>query len=296
MQCYVVCEGQRFGPFSVSQIVDQVRTGILGPDSLVWHAEMQRWAAVNSVTDLWNEVRRPIFLVPPVVWVLVLVIVGVHAARWLLPAHSSAALTIALSFIPVQYVVSSVTDYSISALTSVFTYFTVFGETQEFCLGVLQLVTFGTLLIKSWGVFRFCGLFVVCVLTGPASFLLLNGFPQYLFGGTDCLIAALQGAALWIQKPEPRSLMSARDSSRRTRISTGELLSLLVGLVLPIADGLVGAESIGALLQGLLFGRLLRRRPFAMSTSVLLPCLTAHRTYPRTSSDTKAARAQVEKT
>src|SRR5262245_38576881 len=103
MEWFITRDGKECGPLSLDEVAGLIWASEFAPDGLVWCNGMENWAAANSVPTLWKKVRRPIFLVPRLVWIFVFSFAGVHLVRWMLPDGANAALTAMLAFIPVRY-------------------------------------------------------------------------------------------------------------------------------------------------------------------------------------------------
>ena len=52
MQIHVAKDGRQSGPYSVEQVQDMVRTGLLSGTDLGWHAGMAEWLPLHSIPEL----------------------------------------------------------------------------------------------------------------------------------------------------------------------------------------------------------------------------------------------------
>ena len=177
--------------------------------------------------------------------------------HYALPSDMATEYIIRRLFVPARDVplLMSVQLDALPSILSSFSYFTVTPGPKEVVLGVLQTLAFTTLFVHNWGTVRAALLTALCVLSGPVSSVVLDGNTGQPLMGTDCLVSAFQGAALWIQKPNAQDLLKDQGPVRRTRISSGEVLSVFLGLLLMTA-----MEAVFSIMFGCFLGYVIRRR------------------------------------
>ena len=59
---YAVIEGRQQGPFSLGEVIDYIRKGVITPQTYIWKQGMQTWLPAEQVEDLTPELSA----IPPV--------------------------------------------------------------------------------------------------------------------------------------------------------------------------------------------------------------------------------------
>lgn len=60
---YAVIEGRQQGPFSLGEVVEYIRKGVITPQTYIWKQGMQNWLPAEQVKDLSPELSA----IPPVI-------------------------------------------------------------------------------------------------------------------------------------------------------------------------------------------------------------------------------------
>lgn len=58
---YAVIEGRQQGPFSLGEVVEYIRNGVITPNTYIWKQGMQNWLPAEQVEDLTPELSA----IPP---------------------------------------------------------------------------------------------------------------------------------------------------------------------------------------------------------------------------------------
>ncbi|MBO5893868.1 MAG: DUF4339 domain-containing protein [Alistipes sp.] len=58
---YAVIEGRQQGPFSLGEVVEYIRKGVITPQTYIWKQGMQNWLPAEQVGDLTPELSA----IPP---------------------------------------------------------------------------------------------------------------------------------------------------------------------------------------------------------------------------------------
>jgi hypothetical protein len=263
VQWFVGRDGELFGPFVFDDLIAGARSDELLRTDLVWRTGMDNWVSAAAVPELWarKRNREPIFLVPALLWLPFATFVAINGMLVVLGDEARSYLTSALAFVPARYVGPSyeLPGGVVTLLTSPLTYFLVSSSVQEFIPSSWQLLGFATFLSLHWGKARFFGLFLLCVLFGPAAYVLWNGFEQSMFMGPEVVLGGFQGAALWIKKPDARAIAENLEPNT-VRATAGEVLGIAFTLLL-ISIGLASPIAGLAMVFGFGLGALLRQKP-----------------------------------
>lgn len=217
---------------------------------------------------------EPMFNVPRSVVVVMLLLVGVHVLRSLLPEEQDAWLTLALAFIPARYSgdVTGIPGGPVASVTSFVTHMVVHGDLTHLMINTAWLLAFGGAVAERVGGLRFLLFSMLCGVAGAAFFLVFNpglaapmvgasGAVSGLMAGTlRFLFPALDGGGLWLLRHAPRSvrLMSLAEtlSDRRAIIAIvvwlalNALASLGVG-TMGETGGIAWEAHIGGFAAGL---------------------------------------------
>jgi membrane associated rhomboid family serine protease len=161
--------------------------------------------------------REPIFNVPGVVLGLLVVFLGVHLVRYLLPEAEDTWLTAALAFIPARLggLAADLPGGRPAAVTAFVTHQFVHGDLAHLLINSAWLLAFGTPVARRTDPVRFLAFFLLCGIAGAVLYLAVNGPIPILVVGASGAISGLMGAAFrflfrGMENGGPRALADSR--------------------------------------------------------------------------------------
>ena len=148
------------------------------------------------------------FNVPAIVLAMLVLIGGVHFARFVLSESAEQALTLTLAFIPDRYSLHPLAwpGGELSSWASPLTYMAVHGDATHLLFNAASLLAFGGVVARRLGSVGFALFTVACGVAGAALFLALNPGLQAPLIGASGAISGMMAAAL-------RLLFSALDGA-----------------------------------------------------------------------------------
>lgn len=148
-----------------------------------------------------NDNHEPMFNLPRVILVFILLSVGIFIGRtWYLSGDGAATFLLTFCFMPMRY------HYLVSgmgfpggwpaALWSPLTYIFLNPAPSSLVFDLLWLTAFGTAVARRFGPWRFIVFSVASAIIGAGLFWLLSGNAQSVLLGPNFVVAALLGAAI----------------------------------------------------------------------------------------------------
>jgi membrane associated rhomboid family serine protease len=219
--------------------------------------------------------HEPIFNVPGAVVAVLVVMIGLHALRQLLPEPADQQLVLSLAFIPARYsgYAAQLPGGDLAAVTSFVTHMAVHGDVTHLLFNSAWVLAFGGAIALRTGGARFLVFALFTGLAGASTFLVLNpgllapvvgasgavaglmgGTLRFMFRGLD-----LGGVRMLREAPGEVPLVALRDTiaDRRVQLSTALWLLLNALAVIGIGTGegrgaIAWEAHIGGFLAGLL--------------------------------------------
>ena len=148
-----------------------------------------------------NDNHEPMFNLPRVIMVFILLSVGIYVGRtWYLGGDGAATFLLTFCFTPMRY------QYLVSGdgfpggwpagLWSPFTYVFLSPTLQSLIFDMLWLAAFGTAVARRFGPWRFVLFTAAAAAIGAGLFWLLTGGGETVLLGPNFVVAALLGAAI----------------------------------------------------------------------------------------------------
>jgi membrane associated rhomboid family serine protease len=192
-------------------------------------------ASCGVFLDQFSEQRRePIFNVPAVVIVLIVVLGVVHGVReWLLPDEIDRALVWSLAFVPARYDTSAFTDGILpggvgAQLWTFFSYALLHADWTHFGFNAVWLLAFASPVARRFGTVRFLLFFAVTIAAGALAYLLAHAGAMAPMIGASAGISGMMGAAArFAFQPGGALDMWHRDRQNADRVPAASLTAAL---------------------------------------------------------------------
>jgi membrane associated rhomboid family serine protease len=228
-----------------------------------------------------NQPRQPILNVPPVVIVVLIVLIAIHAGRMLLPDQLDRLVVYTFGFVPARYDSNGLTEGLLpggagASYWSFFTYALLHGNLAHLGFNSIWLLAFASPMARRFGALRFLSFFAITVGAGAVAYLLVHAGSYLPMVGASAGISGMMGGAArfvfepggsldsWRSDPKTADHVPAAPLSialRRRRVMsflmTWFALNFLFGFV--SVPGLAEGQSVAweAHLGGFLAGLLL---------------------------------------
>ncbi len=215
--------------------------------------------------------RQPIFNLPTVLTLTVVLIVAVYAVETLLlgPEGRSAVL-FHLAFTPLRYVYP-LAEQGLEWLWTPVTYSFLHGGVEHILFNTLWLLAFGTPVVRRIGALRYVIFWALSAAAAAFFHAGLHWGDQTILIGASGVVSALMGAACRFAFPErgglnrlyghlyPRQSILGSFRYRTVAVFTGLWFvgNLLIAVGLPLVGGSDGAIAWDAHIGGFLFGFLI---------------------------------------
>jgi membrane associated rhomboid family serine protease len=219
--------------------------------------------------------REPVFNLPAIVLVLIVLCVGIHVVRvYWLTADQDFALLLRAAFIPIRY--SGQFHLDFWAFSSPFTYTLLHGSFTHVFVNMIWLAAFGSPLANRLGVLRFAAFFLVTGLAAAFFFWAIHPLGQTPLVGASGSISGMMGAAarfaFRIDRSSGRAAFAGNPLPYRVVLGSRSVMAFLaVWMVINLVTGIVGfvpgnedqiawEAHIGGFLAGFFGLRLFDRR------------------------------------
>lgn len=223
--------------------------------------------ATDTETPIERDRREPVFNIPGIVLLLIVVCVLVHAVRvYGLSVDQDIDLLLRAAFIPVRY--SGIFDIDVYAFTTPFTYAFLHGDIAHLLINMVWLAAFGSPLANRLGTLRFAIFWAVTALAAAALHWALHPLDQAPLIGASGAISGMMGAAarfaFQMERRDGRAAFAGpalpigvvvRSRSVMTFLAVWMVVNLVTGLlgVGPGSDATIAWEAhIGGFIAGFL--------------------------------------------
>jgi membrane associated rhomboid family serine protease len=196
------------------------------------------------------ERREPVFNLPGVVMLAIVLCIGIHLVRvYLLTQQQDFALLLRTAFIPIRY--SGQFDFDVYAFTSPFTYAFLHGSFTHLFVNMVWLAAFGSPLANRLGAARFAAFWAVTGLAAAGLHYSLHSMDQSPLIGASGAIAGMMGAAARFGFRIDRSSGRAAFSGAPLPVSMvfrsrTVMTFLVVWMVINFVTGIVGFAPGGS--------------------------------------------------
>jgi membrane associated rhomboid family serine protease len=227
--------------------------------------------AVNARAEPADEERQPVFNLPGVLMLSLLLIVGIYVIdTYLLDEGLQSEVLIEFAFTPLRYV------YPLSAqglewLWTPVTYSLLHGSIEHVGFNALWLAAFGAPVARRIGTVRYVLFWILSAAAAAFFHAALNWGEQTVLIGASGVVSALMGAACRFAFPErggydrtfghlyPRQTILGAFRNRTVVIFTVMWLAgnVLIAVGIPLVGGGAGEIAWDAHIGGFLFGFLL---------------------------------------
>lgn len=144
--------------------------------------------------EAWRERREPVFNLPAVVVLLIVVCAGLHLVRtYVLTLDKDIALLLRTAFIPFRY--SGAFEIDVYALTSPLTYAFLHGGFAHLIINMIWLAAFGSPLANRFGAPRFLLFWAFTALAAAALHYVIYSLDQAPLVGASGAVSGMMGAA-----------------------------------------------------------------------------------------------------
>lgn len=148
-----------------------------------------------SEYDVTKTNHQPIFNIPNVILLALLVLIFIHIVRdTLLSDEMDLAWLLQTAFIPQRYIID-MNEQGFAYFSSPLTYSFLHGDYAHLAINSLWLVAFGSVVARRWGAIRFCLFWVASAVASALLFLAFNWGQVAFMVGASGVISGLMGAA-----------------------------------------------------------------------------------------------------
>lgn len=219
--------------------------------------------------------HQPIFNVPKPVLAAILVLIGIHVVRSLLPTDLDELFIVTMAFIPARYdgLAAQIPGGEVASLTSFITHMLVHGDLTHLLFNSGWFLAFGGAVALRVGALRMLAFAAACGVAGAMAFLIFNfgliapvigasGAISGLMGGTmRFFFAAMDRGGIEMLRFAPQNipLMSLRTALHDQRVLAMTGIWVLINLFAMVgiggpgsAGGIAWEAHVGGYLFGLL--------------------------------------------
>jgi membrane associated rhomboid family serine protease len=198
--------------------------------------------------------RQPVFRAPASVIILILVVVGAHVARTLVPAAESLAWINQFAFIPARYSQAFLSQHGIDGGSLLdrslpfVTYMFLHNDYTHLAINCLWLLAFGPIVARRFGTALFLIFFTLCGIIAAATHLAFNWGSLEPVIGASGAISGLMAAGMRLL-PTERPPWAAEGPPAEAPLlpiwSRQILLFTLMWVALNVAAGFTGLGMAG---------------------------------------------------
>jgi membrane associated rhomboid family serine protease len=153
---------------------------------------------LSSPTE--NPPREPILTLPRALTALIVVLFGIHVARWALPEASDEWVVWAFGFVPARYDSSLLAERfpggAGAGIWTFLTYSLLHADLSHIGFNTLWLLPFGSALARRFGAIRFYAFLAVAAVAGAAAHLLTHEHEVAPMIGASAAVSGAMAAAM----------------------------------------------------------------------------------------------------